>query len=72
MYKQVKKRSTNHSLSDVFSAPFPREKAGEAQKLNSEKCVFYSERKKISTSLFLVLIPKVFPYKRRSLGHNLH
>lgn len=46
MYKQVKKRSTNHSLSDVFSAPFPREKAGEAQKLNSEKCVFYSERKK--------------------------
>ena len=55
-----------------FSAPFPREKAGEAQKLNSEKCVFYSERKKISTSLFLVLIPKVFPYKRRSLGHNLH
>ena len=72
MYKQVKKRSTNHSLSDLFSASFPREKAGEAQKLNSEKCVFYSERKKISTSLFLVLIPKVFPYKRRSLGHNLH
>ena len=72
MYKQVKKEAQTIHCLMFFSAPFPREKAGEAQKLNSEKCVFYSERKKISTSLFLVLIPKVFPYKRRSLGHNLH
>ena len=58
MYKQVKKRSANHSLSDVFSAPFPREKAGEAQKLNSEKCVFYSERKKNLHLPFLGANPK--------------
>ena len=58
MYKQVKKEAQTIHCLMFFSAPFPREKVGEAQKLNSEKCVFYSERKKNLHLPFLGANPK--------------
>ena len=72
MYKQVKKEAQTIHCLMFFRLLFQGKKQEKHRSLILKSVFSTAKEKKISTSLFLVLIPKVFPYKRRSLGHNLH